>query len=135
MTVFVGLLSSVKSWAVDEIILKPSEQEAVSRLVDDYELLKKHNKELGRQNVLLAQTIELQKQQLELFKQYLEIEKSRVAFYKDLLEEERNNREVDLGRFKSITEDYKNLVEAQKPSFIDKAFPLLGVLLTVAILL
>ncbi len=132
---FLGLLSSVNSWAVDEIVLSPNEQEAISRLVDDYELLKKHNKELERQNVLLTQAIELQKQQLELFKQYLEIEKSRTFFYKELLDEERSNRVADLERFKSITEDYKKLVDAQKPSFMDKAFPLLGVLLAVALLL
>ncbi len=132
---FLGLLSSVNSWAVDEIVLSPNEQEAISRLVDDYELLKKHNKELERQNVLLTQAIELQKQQLELFKQYLEIEKSRAFFYKELLDEERSNRVADLERFKSITEDYKKLVDAQKPSFMDKAFPLLGVLLAVALLL
>ena len=60
---FLGLLSSVNSWAVDEIVLSPNEQEAISRLVDDYELLKKHNKELERQNVLLTQAIELQKHQ------------------------------------------------------------------------
>ena len=42
---------------------------------------------------------------------------------------------ADLERFKSITEDYKKLVDAQKPSFMDKAFPLLGVLLAVALLL
>ena len=132
----IGLLSSAKSWAEDEnITLIPSDQDAIARLVDDYELIKKQNEELKKQNELLAKSIELHKERLKLQKEYLAIEKERTEFYKELLEEERLDHKVDIERFKEITDDYKNLLDSQKPGFFKEILPILGIIATILIIL